>query len=46
MKWALGRGAAFAWLQVEADNEPAIALYRSIGFAEAYRYHYRSPQQQ
>jgi ribosomal protein S18 acetylase RimI-like enzyme len=42
LKWALNRGAAFAWLQVEADNKPAIALYRSLGFGEAYRYHYRS----
>ena len=37
------RGARVAWLQVEASNEVAVALYRSIGFVEAYRYHYRSP---
>lgn len=42
LKWARSRGAAYAWLQVEADNAPAIALYRSLGFGEAYRYHYRS----
>lgn len=45
LKWARLRGAHEAWLQVEADNEPAIALYRSIGFGEIYRYHYRRPRE-
>lgn len=44
MKWARHRGAREAWLQVEADNGPALALYRSLGFTEVYRYHYRRPQ--
>ena len=43
LKWARMRGARVAWLQVEADNAAAISLYRSIGFFEAYRYHYRRP---
>lgn len=43
LKWAQARGARTAWLQVDADNESAIGLYRSIGFAEVYRYHYRQP---
>jgi ribosomal protein S18 acetylase RimI-like enzyme len=38
--WAKLRGARQAWLQVEAANEPAKALYRGFGFKEAYRYRY------
>ena len=43
LKWARARGACEAWLQVEAGNETAIGLYRSMGFEELYRYHYRDP---
>lgn len=43
LKWAHLRGARLAWLQVEADNTAACGLYRSLGFAEVYRYHYRQP---
>ena len=43
LKWARLRGARQAWLQVEADNAPALALYASLGFDEVYRYHYRQP---
>ncbi len=39
--WAVGRGARRAYLQVMLNNAPALALYRSTGFREAYRYHYR-----
>ena len=42
LRWAAGRGAQRAWLQVEADNAPALGLYGGLGFAEAYRYHYRA----
>ncbi len=45
LKWARSRGARLAWLQVEADNEPACSLYMSLGFSEVYRYHYRRPQE-
>jgi ribosomal protein S18 acetylase RimI-like enzyme len=37
---ARDRGADRAWLQVEADNAPAIALYAAEGFEPGYRYSY------
>ena len=40
MAFASAGGATRAWLQVEADNVAAIALYERAGFTEAYRYRY------
>jgi ribosomal protein S18 acetylase RimI-like enzyme len=39
---ARARGARHAYLQVEADNAPARAVYSRLGFADAYAYHYRT----
>ncbi len=40
---AAAAGARVAYLQVEAANAPARAVYRRLGFADAYAYHYRCP---
>ena len=42
LRWCEVRGARTGWLAVVADNLPAVGLYRSLGFREVYRYHYRS----
>lgn len=38
---AVARGAAHAYLQVEAENHAARTVYQRLGFADAYGYHYR-----
>ncbi|MEU7577980.1 GNAT family N-acetyltransferase [Streptomyces sp. NPDC041068] len=37
---ALSEGASAAWLQVEADNDGARALYGGMGFAAHHAYHH------
>lgn len=38
--WAHEQGVGQSFLQVEADNVPALALYRRFGFQTAWTYHY------
>ncbi len=39
--WAKNQGVRKAFLQVQAENRPAIGLYKSIGFRTIYTYWYR-----
>ena len=39
--WAKEAGAEGVCLQVQADNNPAKALYNGFGLKELYRYHYQ-----
>jgi ribosomal protein S18 acetylase RimI-like enzyme len=40
---AAADGARIGYLQVDAGNTPARAVYRRLGFVDGYAYHYRSP---
>jgi len=42
LRWARQQGAKTAWLQVEAANKGANALYSRLGFSEVYSYVYRT----
>ena len=38
--WGLAHNAHFAYVQVAADNHPALRLYARLGFTPHHRYHY------
>ena len=42
LTWAWNHGATNAYLQVDAANARALAVYRKFGFATIYDYHYRA----
>ena len=44
LRRARAEGATAAYLQVDAANTPAQAVYARLGFRDGYRYHYRSPK--
>ena len=41
VKWAKKLGARKTYLQVEANNDPALVLYKSMNFQTLYTYWYR-----
>ena len=43
LAWGAERGATTAYLQVLGDNEPALAMYGSMGFETHHAYAYLTP---
>jgi N-acetylglutamate synthase len=41
-EWSAEHKSTHMFLQVVADNKPAVALYKNIGFKPLYQYHYWS----
>ena len=44
LEWGAERGATTAWLHVEVDNEPGLALYEGLGFATHHTCRYLTPR--
>jgi ribosomal protein S18 acetylase RimI-like enzyme len=43
LEWGAERGATTAWLHVEVDNEPGLALYAGLGFRAHHTCRYLAP---
>jgi len=43
VEWGAEQGARTAWLHVETDNAPALALYERLGFSEHHAVRYVVP---
>jgi GNAT superfamily N-acetyltransferase len=41
-RWGAAAGAVRGYLQVSADNAPAVALYARLGYWRHHEYHYRT----
>lgn len=46
LAFAASHGADYTYLEVEEDNAPALALYASLGYTTAHRYHSRRMSRQ
>ncbi|WP_227997366.1 N-acetylglutamate synthase, CG3035 family [Nocardia australiensis] len=44
IRWGHTRGATHAYIQVEAGNTAALAMYRELGFLEHHSYRYAAPE--
>ncbi|WP_067830633.1 N-acetylglutamate synthase, CG3035 family [Nocardia inohanensis] len=45
IRWGQARGATHAYVQVLADNDAALGMYREMGFLEHHTYRYAAPGQ-